>query len=133
MDEHDTAMRPLLAGLVSTSGRLFTLIRARTWDAETDPGKAPEVVRDVMAWADAAHNLAVFGQALGAEGSDQARIDRDARGLVRALEAAASQAEVASPMVAKTLREAAGLVTAAADCARRDPTPPSEEGPGIDG
>lgn len=102
-----------LAALVSTSGRLFTLIRARTWDAGQDPEKAVAAIKDIMAWSDAAHNLSIFGarvQHLQEGGQDADTLGSDAAGLKRALSRAADKADQNHPLVAETLRGAARIV-----------------------
>ena len=89
MDQHDDerALSADLAALVSMSGRLLTLIRARCWDAEGDPTKAGAAIEEIRSWSDAAHNLSGFGHLirvrLGGEGAE--RLPGEARGLSRAL------------------------------------------------
>jgi hypothetical protein len=103
-----------LAGLLSVTGRLLTLIRARGWGAERDAGEAPEAVRDVIAWADAAHNLSALGHLLrshatGEEG-DPERLLREGRHLAGAMRSEADRSADRAPLVAETLREAADLI-----------------------
>lgn len=45
--DHDRALSADLAALVSFSGRLLTLIRARCWDAEGDPTKAGAAIEEI--------------------------------------------------------------------------------------
>jgi len=108
-----------LAALISTSGRIFTLIRARTWDAGHDPHKAVSAVQDIRAWSDAAHNLSSFGEGVrraesGLE-TDQDRFGGDGHFLARVLEREASRSEAAHPLVGQALREAAALVSRVTD------------------
>lgn len=113
--------RPLsadLAALVTTSGRLFTLIRSRTWDAGRDPEKAVTAIRDIMAWSDAAHNLSILGtrvQRLQEGGPDANTLGADADALKDTLIWAADKADQGHPLVAETLREAARIVTRISD------------------
>jgi hypothetical protein len=107
-----------LAALVSTSGRLFTLIRSRTWDAGRDPEKAVAAIRDIMAWSDAAHNLSIFGarvQRLQEGGQDGNTLGADADALKGALIWAADKADQDHRLMAETLRDAARIVTRISD------------------
>jgi hypothetical protein len=136
MDQPDDhrALSADLAALVAVSGRIFTLIRARTWDAREDPATAPEAIKDIMSWSDAAHNLSVLGHQVRASvteaGADRARLQSDALWLGGAMEAVADRCLGHAPLVASAFREAAGLVSKVAELvgsARED------EGPGLDG
>jgi hypothetical protein len=109
-----------LAALVSTSGRLFTLIRSRTWDAGRDPEKAVTAIKDIMAWSDAAHNLSIFGarvQRLQEGGQDANTLGADAAGLKDSLIWAADKADQDHRLMAETLRDAARIVTRISDVA----------------
>lgn len=116
-----------LAALLAASGRLFTLIRARTWDAEQDTSTGKAVIEDIMSWSDAAHNLSSIGAGILQNRQDdpgkQADFQRELTGLTRALEATAERAERRSQLVAKTLRDAATIVTRVADQTRSLPEP----------
>jgi hypothetical protein len=126
MDPHDDerALSADLAALVSMSGRLLTLTRARCWDAEGDPTKAGAAIEEIRSWSDAAHNLSGFGHLirvrLGGEGAE--RLPGEARGLARALRAGADRSAEGHPLVAQTLRDAADLVTRLAERAVEGPT-----------
>lgn len=115
MDPHDEdcALSADFAALVSVSGRLFTLIRARCWGAEGDPTNAGAAIEEIRSWSDAAHNLSGFGhlirRRLSGEGAE--RLPGEARGLARALRAEAGRSAEGHPLVAETLRDAADLVT----------------------
>lgn len=125
MDPHDDdrALSADLAALVSLSGRLLTLIRARCWDAEGDPAKTAAAIEDIRSWSDAAHNLSGFGHLIrrrrGGEGAE--RLPGEARGLARALRAGADRSAEGQPLVAETLRDAAGLVARLAERALNGP------------
>jgi hypothetical protein len=125
-----------LAALVSVSGLLFTLIRARIWSAENDPAKALDALKDIMAWSDAAHNLATFGRRIerietGVEDHPDL-LERDASGLVRALEKASARVSPGWPQVAQALREAVTLVTRLAEPVAPDQPDLYDEGPVVD-
>lgn len=125
-----------LAALVSISGVLFTLIRARTWSAENDPAKAIDALRDIMAWSDAAHNLNTFGHRIerietGVEDHPDL-LEMDACGLVRALEKASARVSPGWPQVAEALREAVTLVTRLAEPVAPDQPDLFDESPIID-
>lgn len=134
MDPHDDdrALSADLAALVSMSGRLLTLIRARCWDAGGDPTKAVGAIEEIRSWSDAAHNLSGFGDLIrvrmGAEGAE--RLPGEALGLARALRAGADRSAEGHPLVAETLRDAADLVARLAERAVEGPT--QERGAGLD-
>lgn len=134
MDPHDDerALSADLAALVSMSGRLLTLIRARCWDAEGDPTKAGAAIEEIRSWSDAAHNLSGFGHLIrsGLSGEEAGRLPDEARRLARALRAEADRCAAGAPLVAETLRDAADLVTRLAERAVEGPT--HERGAGLD-
>lgn len=115
IEEH-ASLSADLAALVSVSGRLFTLIRARCWDAQRDPSKTGTAIEEIRSWSDAAHNLSGFGHQirvqLGGEGAEC--LPGEARGLARALRAEADRSAEGHPLVADAFREAADLVIRAA-------------------
>lgn len=123
MDPHDhnRALSADLAALVSVSGRLFTLIRARCWDAQGDPTRAGASIEDILSWSDAAHNLSMLGAGLLTSGKEGVMspetFQRTLKGLVRSLEATAERAERSS-LIETTLRDAAQIVNRVADHAR---------------
>lgn len=114
--EHDRALSADLAALVSVSGRLLTLIRARCRDAAGDPTKADAAIEEIRSWSDAAHNLSGFGHLIrsGLSGEEAGRLPDEARRLARALRAEADRCAAGAPLVADAFREAADLINGAA-------------------
>lgn len=121
-----------LAALVSVSGRLLTLIRARCRDAQEDPAKEKAAIEDIRSWSDAAHNLSQFGhltsRRLSGEGAE--RLPDEARWLARALRGEADRSAEGAPLVAGTLRDAADLVARLAERALEGPL--NERGQSLD-